>query len=628
MHRIRIASLLVISTLAARADDTSVEAAEPVRLEPVTVFAPHVANQEPAATFAMPVSGLRYEPLVDVQARNLAEGQADISIRGGTFENTGFSIGALPIYDPQTGHYFAELPVAPAMLGAPEVRTGTDNAALGWNATAGSVAFGWKPVQAGGYVSAGAGDNALVRGDVYAAYVSDRKVAGRTLAADVDIGASQGDGSRDNGDHDFARYNARLQLRDDVSQTDLFAGYQSKFFGWENLYTATPGLYETENLKTRLFALNHRISYGPADEYFEFGASRRDNSDYYDFNRFSPDPAVPFEHETVVDTAAFSGRFAVAANTALSYRGGVVVDSIDSQRLGAGDPATPSPFGTGRYDDRSQWFGGLFADQTISVGGARELVLKAGANYDDSNRAESSVSPVASATVRSDSGIVRKVYVSYDQSTQLPTYTALNSRPTGLFAGNRDLGRAYARNLELGAEGSCAGWSSHAAVFYRQDDDLVDWTYSLATPNSRRANAVDIDTYGFEATVRRSFSPVDIALGYTFLDKDANYGTGVDASFYALNYAEHRLTAALVARLGAGFEVRMDNEARIQADNALRTRNDEVILSSLGLYYIVPRVKGLTVSAQVDNLWNTYYEEVPLVPGARREVSFGARYAW
>jgi len=42
----------------------------------------------------------------------------------------------------------------------------------------------------------------------------------------------------------------------------------------------------------------------------------------------------------------------------------------------------------------------------------------------------------------------------------------------------------------------------------------------------------------------------------------------------------------------------------------------------------VPAVKGLTLSAQVDNLWNTYYEEVPLVPGSRREVSFGARYAW
>ena len=67
-----------------------------------------------------------YEPLVDVQGRNLAEAQADISIRGGIFENTGFNLGAVTISDPQTGHYLAEIPLAPAMLGAPAVVTGAD----------------------------------------------------------------------------------------------------------------------------------------------------------------------------------------------------------------------------------------------------------------------------------------------------------------------------------------------------------------------------------------------------------------------------------------------------------------------------------------------------------------------
>ena len=43
------------------------------------------------------------EPRVDVQARNLAEGQADVAIRGGVFENTGFKFGAFSVYDPQTG---------------------------------------------------------------------------------------------------------------------------------------------------------------------------------------------------------------------------------------------------------------------------------------------------------------------------------------------------------------------------------------------------------------------------------------------------------------------------------------------------------------------------------------------
>jgi len=128
--------------------------------------------------------------------------------------------------------------------------------------------------------------------------------------------------------------------------------------------------------------------------------------------------------------------------------------------------------------------------------------------------------------------------------------------------------------------------------------------------------------------VRRNFDRIDVVLGYAWLHKNEDYLAPGTDSFYAFNFPVHRVTAAIVARLGAGFEARMDNEFRVQEDNALRRRNDEVLLSSLGLYYTVPGVKGLTLSAQVDNFWNTYYEEVPLVPGARREWSVGARYAW
>src|ERR1051326_4588991 len=73
-----------------------------VNLPEMTIYSPRVANQSPAGTFAMPVSALRYEPRVDLEARNLAEGQADVTIRGGIFETTGFQVGAVTLVDPQT----------------------------------------------------------------------------------------------------------------------------------------------------------------------------------------------------------------------------------------------------------------------------------------------------------------------------------------------------------------------------------------------------------------------------------------------------------------------------------------------------------------------------------------------
>ncbi|MBC8040529.1 MAG: TonB-dependent receptor, partial [Opitutaceae bacterium] len=204
MRRFRIPFFVVLLTPVLRAENPApVESDAPVELEPIEVYSPRVANQDPVASFAAPVTALRFEPLVDVQSRNFAESQADLIIRGGTFESSGISIGAVPIYDPQTGHYLLELPVAPAMLGAPGVRTGSDNAISGWNATAGSVAYGWQPIRTGGYVATGAGDNDLFRSELYSGYVSDQKIAGRTLAADASVAYSESDGTRTFGDHEF-----------------------------------------------------------------------------------------------------------------------------------------------------------------------------------------------------------------------------------------------------------------------------------------------------------------------------------------------------------------------------------------------------------------------------------------
>ncbi|MDR3228609.1 MAG: hypothetical protein LBT53_04265, partial [Puniceicoccales bacterium] len=64
-------------------------AAEPVRLAPVEVTAARVAIPDPADSFAMPVTALRFDPLIDMQARGIGEAASDISIRGGTYLNTG-----------------------------------------------------------------------------------------------------------------------------------------------------------------------------------------------------------------------------------------------------------------------------------------------------------------------------------------------------------------------------------------------------------------------------------------------------------------------------------------------------------------------------------------------------------
>lgn len=589
----------------------------PVQLPALTIYSPRVANQESSGNVATPVTALRYEAGVDLEARNSAEGQADIILRGGIFDNTGIRIGAVSLIDPQTGHYTAEIPIAPAMLGAPEILTGADHAGNSLNANVGAVALGWRPIAGGGFVAVAAGDHGFNRQEFYQGYRGSAASGGRHIAADLAVARSESDGTIPFGDHDFARINGRIQLAGPSSQTDVFAGYQEKFFGWPNLYTPFNSK-ESENLQTVLLAANHRAEFGQGD-FIEGGVYHRRNKDDYAFNRFAALGAVhPFQHTTWSSGAAVGGRRTVS-DLAWNFRGEVQTDDLKSTSLTFG-----------RYHSRTLTKFSLVPEKAWATDSTHRLIVKAGATHDDSNRAGSAISPVFEIAREQSAGAMRRVYFSYAETTQLPNYTALNSSAaSGLFRGNPDLGRERSRNFEVGASGSLAGWEGRAAAFYRQDDALVDWTFRRGV-TARAANPVDISTTGFEAVARHSWSFCDVVLGYTMLTKDADYrGAVVDASFYALNYARHRLTAALVARLGRGFELRWDNVARIQADNLLRqVGGDETLTSSLGIVYRVPSVRGLEFSAQADNLWNSNFQEVPAVPASPRQLSAGVRYLW
>ncbi|MDD2763375.1 MAG: TonB-dependent receptor [Opitutaceae bacterium] len=591
----------------------------PLELPEFAVDSSRVALQEPSGTFAMPVTALRFEPLADVQARNLAEAQADIGIRGGIFENTGFRIGAAALYDPQTGHYFAEIPVTPAMLTAPRILTGVDNALGGFNANVGTIAYDWRRIRSHGEMTASAGQYDSYRGSLYEGVVADAPVAGRTFAADAEVSRSISDGSVPYGDHRFQRYNVRLQLAGATSQTDLFAGYQAKFFGWPNLYTPF-GSNETENLKTVLVALNHRLEWGPGD-WFEAGVFWRRNRDNYAFNRFAPvGPVPPFLHTTWTNGASISGHEDLGT-WAFGFNAAVLADDLKSTSLIYGG------FHTRTYAKL-----GFTPEKYWLLGNRCRLTLRTGITYDDTNRDGSAVSPLVELALDGtrSGGRARRLYFSYAKSTQVPTYTALNSSPNaGLFRGNPNLGRSTSHNLELGRDETQGAWQTHVAVFYRRDDRLVDWTFQQGV-TARTANAVDLDTVGAEAVVRWSMPHYEIIVGYTFLHKSADYGPAtVTASFYALNFPKQRLTVAVVARLGGGFELRMDNQARIQEGNPLRTMGgSRAVISSLGLFYRPPLARNLDLSLQVDNLWNSSFQTVPAVPAARRQISAGMTCRW
>ena len=156
-----IALTLSSAAIAQQAATTEPEDTASFTLPTLVINGQEVANLRPVTTYDTPVSNLEFNPRIDFQSRNMAEAQGDVTIRGGIFENTGFRVGSATLIDPQTGHYSAELPIAPEMLTTPEVLVAGDNALYGFNSTVGTISYGWSQIQNGGSATIGGGDHDL-----------------------------------------------------------------------------------------------------------------------------------------------------------------------------------------------------------------------------------------------------------------------------------------------------------------------------------------------------------------------------------------------------------------------------------------------------------------------------------
>ena len=587
-------------------------------IEKITVEGAATANKEPVGTFVSLVSNLEYDPRVDLQSRNMAEAQADVTIRGGIFENTGFRVGSATLLDPQTGHYFSEIPIAPEMLTEPQILTGADNALYGVNSSVGTVSFGWKPIKTAGSVSIGAGNNSFNMRRVHAGISMPLDNAKDwNVGFEGEYSFSESDGTIDNGDHDFKRGSGRVQLVGPSSQTDLFFGSQDKFFGWPNMYTPF-NVNETEDISTRLLMLNHQQYYA-TDSSFEVSAYTRRHNDHYVFSREKPEIYQAF-HETEVKSLAFSGRHVQTEFFALNYSAQYIEDSIESTTL------------ENNFTSRRYYKASILPEYQMSLDDEQQLIFRLGAAFDDTNRDDSEVSLIGDITWNSfnSNNSSQSVYVSYAQASQVAGYMAIGgSNKGGLFRSNYSLERETTKNLELGLALERQTWSLDSAIFYRQDDNLTDWTYSFSSTLARSANPVDIETLGLELVAIKRLENTDIITSYTFLKKSEDYGSAdIDASFYALNYPDHRLTLGVIWHPIDNVEIRMDNEWRQQQENILRNGDDDVLYTHLTIKISPSQFQGLDIILAADNLWDESFEELPGTPGRGEQYTFTVTYNW
>lgn len=549
------------------------------------------------------------EVRVDMQTRGGARYQSDITIRGGIFEGTGLMVGGLALFDPQTGHYFSEIPLDPVFFSGARLLTGVNNAVHGFNSTAGSIDWNWAPLRSGGHAGITVGTDRHLG---YQASWGGMPTAG--VGWQVAVLREKGDGSLDFGDFDLKRVSGRAELAMGVGTLRVFGGHVEKFYGWPGMYTGNPGLHETEDYQVSLVGAQYLFRVD--GQVHQIGGFWRRLDDDYEFRRETPNRF--FEHLTEVWSVQGDGLIN-GEGLDLVYRWAYLQDKVRRS----------TSLVHGNFMGREYFEAAVLGQGRVATPWG-ELMPYAGIGLDTTNKDETVGTPQAGIrmTGTSDRG-GWEVYTEYSESSQVPGYTVLNSSPTGLFGGNRDLGRERASMVEAGIFVQHRALSLKTVLFQRRDEDLVDWVYDSSTPGTRQAAAVDITVNGLESWLRWEFKESALEWGYAYLEKSPRYqSVSGDASFYALNFARHRFLISAERRFLKRLTARLETDYREQEENALRQGGRTALKVNMQVFLADFPAQGWRLTVRVDNLTDEDFQPVPGTPGPGRAGSATISYLW
>ena len=72
----------------------------------------------------------------------------------------------------------------------------------------------------------------------------------------------------------------------------------------------------------------------------------------------------------------------------------------------------------------------------------------------------------------------KNAYISFSETSLVPGYTAIGQHKSSQFKSDSSLGREISKIFELGGTISEKSLKINGTIFYRIDEDLVDWIYS------------------------------------------------------------------------------------------------------------------------------------------------------
>jgi vitamin B12 transporter len=560
----------------------------------------------------LPVSSidelLRYVPGIEVQQRGPQGAQSDIVIRGGTFQQVLIIIDGIKLNDPLTGHFNSYIPIHPGEIERIEILKGAASAIYGSEAIGGVIniitkTFSPKKAdknefQAGLRI----GEDKLLNGNGHFRYVKNNsEFSGGLLSNHAD--GKQLRGTTGYFDNTTASLAFAQRLKNSW-QLNLRTAADYRNFNAQNFYTTF--LSDTAKEKVTSF-WQHAALYRTMDKYsLSIDAGYKTLKDEYWFRPST----IPNNNKTNLFTSQVN--YARKFNNQHSIVTGVQVQRKKINSNDRGDHslwhAAAFLIGKHRLADHFYMNESLRADWDENYG--LQLIPQLNLAY-----------AVSKFTFRASAG---KGIRDADFTERYNNYN--KALVTGGSIGNPELKAEKSFSTELGADYTLADFKASTTLFYRNQENLIDWTPTPYADMPRKENLVPTGSYALAKNIasvktkgieldliyKKQFSStatIYAAAGISILDSKSS---DANPSFYISSHAKKLVNFNTTLTLGS-FNISFSGlykerkEQESTAINASITPSYFILNTKLGYNFLRNK---LQVFFEADNLFDKSYSDL------------------
>lgn len=434
---------------------------------------------------------LGYISGVDVRQRGAEGVQADISIRGGTSDQTLILLNGINITDPQTGHHNLNLPVSLSQIERIEVLEGPAARVYGPNAFSGAINIVTRQPDSKSLQAELSGGNfGLFKANLSGSFKTGEMK--HLLAAE----RSEANGYINNTDFQIHNVFYSNELIVESSKLSFQLGFSEKGFGANSFYTPKyPNQYE----QTQTFFSSVKWQSGGKLHFAPVIYWRR-HQDRFELFRDSP----PSWYNT--HNYHLTNSYGANLNSWFQWQLGKTSfgvegrsENILSNVLGE-DLESPRPVPGEDVDFTksksrnmvSAFFEHIYYYNALTISGG--LLV----NSISENNSGLNFFPGVDVSYQIIQPI--KLFASYATSLRMPTFTDLYySGPTNI--GNPELTPERTSALEAGIKLHSYFIEGHFVVFYREGQEIIDWVKTNEDEKWQPQNLTQLNSLGTEVQI-------------------------------------------------------------------------------------------------------------------------------